>query len=234
MPTERQRTVDQACREIAGLYIDRRIDEIIVHHTWKPRAEDYRGIETVRGVRRYHMQQRGWSDNGYHIMVGPQGQIFFCRPFARSGGHTLGHNAHSIGISYIADFDAQDPNTYAGLQAGQRVVAVLLQRFNLDTGALHFHREFANKSCPGSKMDRTDYRQAVNKLMNGDLKIVLLPGSEVIDCSPGIYSTYDGDDITLCRLRPLAEALGYEVIADHLAEQNKIYLRKKNGGDTDD
>ena len=83
-------------------------------------------------------------------------------------------------------------------------------------------------------MNRTDYRQAVNKLMNGDLKIVLLPGSEVIDCSPGIYSAYDGDDITLCRLRPLAEALGYEVIADHLAEQNKIYLRMKKGGDTDD
>ena len=54
------------------------------------------------------------------------------------------------------------------------------------------------------------------------LKIVRLPGSHVIACDADIAA-----GPARCDLRALAEALGYEVIADHLAEQNKIYLRKE-------
>jgi len=60
------------------------------------------------------------------------------------------------------------------------------------------------------------------------LKVLLLPGSEVIPCRPKIE-----DGVCRVDLRPLAETLGFEVITDHLAEQKKIYLRKQKGGDTD-
>ena len=59
------------------------------------------------------------------------------------------------------------------------------------------------------------------------LKIILLPGSQIISCRPEIE-----DGVCRVDLRSLAEALGYEVISEHLAEQNKIYLRK--GGDNND
>jgi len=229
MPTERQLTVDQACREIAELRITRRIDEVIVHHTWKPTAADYRGIETVCGVRRYHQQVRGWSDNGYHVMVGPQGQIFFCRPFARSGGHTLGHNAHSIGISYIADFDAQYPETYAGLAAGQLVVAALCERFELGPEDVFFHSDVSSKTCPGSLMDRKEYRKAVKRFMNGKVKLVVLTGDERPDFVIAISE----------REEDWQELFGDEdhIAVDlhkHIADQGKVYMRKREGGDTDD
>ena len=193
---------------------------VIVHHTWKPTAADYQGIETVRGVRRYHME-KGWSDNGYNKMVGPSGEIFDCRPIERAGAHCKGQNSYSIGISYIADFDAQEPATYAGLAAGQQIVAALCERFDLEPEDVYFHRDFAHKSCPGNKMNRADYRDAVRQFMSNGLKVVLLPGSEPIACRPQIE-----DGVTRVDLRSLAEALGYEVITDHLADQNKIYLRQ--------
>jgi len=56
---------------------------------------------------------------------------------------------------------------------------------------------------------------------NGGLKIVLLPGSEIINCAPALE-----DGTMRCNVRQLAEALGVEVIAEHLADQNKIYLRR--------
>lgn len=51
------------------------------------------------------------------------------------------------------------------------------------------------------------------------LKVVLLPGSDVISCRPEIEG-----GVTRCDLRAVAEALGYEVIAEHIPGQNKIYL----------
>jgi len=223
MPKERLATIEDVKRE--AFQTRRRITEIILHHTWRPRAEDYRGIETVRAVRRYHMQQRGWSDNGYHIMIGPSGDIFLCRPMNRSGAHCRGHNARSIGLAYIADFDEQDPATYEGLEMGQRVVALLLKRFGLDAEDVYFHRDFADKSCPGARVDRAQYRETVRRFMDGNPKAILLPGSAVIDCNLTIE-----DGVARCDLRPLAEVLGAEVHSEHLKEQNKIYIRKRTNG----
>lgn len=58
----------------------------------------------------------------------------------------------------------------------------------------------------------------------GTLKIVLLPGSEVISCRPEIK-----EGICRCDLRLLAEALGYklcEPVEEHLKDDNKIYIKK--------
>ncbi len=52
------------------------------------------------------------------------------------------------------------------------------------------------------------------------LRVVLLPGSHVIECNPVIE-----DGVARCDLRPLVEALGREVIPNHIKEQGKIYIR---------
>ena len=225
MPSERQLTVDAACREIAGLRIARRIDKIIVHHTWKPTAADYRGLSTVEGIRRYHMDIRGWGDAGYHIEIGPNSDIWLCRPMERSGAHCRGHNAHSIGVSYIADFDAQDPATYAGLAAGQLVVAALCERFCLDSEDVFFHSDVSSKTCPGTLMDRAEYRQAVKRFMGSKWEVWRLPGSIPIECNVAVENGVARADV-----RALCEGLGFEV---EPVEQ-KIMISKRKGGDTDD
>jgi len=54
------------------------------------------------------------------------------------------------------------------------------------------------------------------------VRTFLLPGSELIPCRPEIE-----DGVCRADLRTLAEALGYEVIANHLAEDGKIYIRRR-------
>lgn len=82
--------------------------------------------------------------------------------------------------------------------------------------------------APGTKRSPLDlarvthyYRVLPQADAPAPLRVVLLPGSCVVGCSPEI-----ADGVTRCDLRPLAEALGYEVIAEHIPTQNKIYLRK--------
>jgi hypothetical protein len=53
----------------------------------------------------------------------------------------------------------------------------------------------------------------------GAVKVVLLPGSTVVDCGAAL----EGDTVR-CDLRPLAEALGAEA-HDHIVDERKVYLR---------
>jgi len=224
MPTEREVSMEEFRRHLAQTRVGRRIDEVVIHHTWRPTAAQYRGIETVRGVRRYHMGVRGWSDNGYHVMIGPDGRIFLCRPLHRSGAHVSGRNAHTVGVSFIANFDLDKPEDYGGLETGYAVVAALLERFDLPTKAIRFHREFAPKTCPGLKLSLSEFRRAVVEAGAGASgsrpRIVLLPESRVIECDAQVQ-----DGVTRVELRPLAEALGYR-IHDHLRDQGKLYLAR--------
>lgn len=225
MATERLVTLEQFRTQIEQQQVSRQINEIVVHHTWKPSAADYRGIDTVRGVRRYHVGVRGWSDNGYHVMIGPDGSIFLCRPIARAGAHVAGRNGHTIGVSFVANFDHENPASYRGLRAGQQAIGALLARFNLGLNAIRFHREFAPKTCPGMKLGLAQFRREVGEVQSEGSrtrpKVVLLPESSVIECDAVV-----NDGVTRTALRPVVEALGYRIF-DHRAEQGKLYLVKR-------
>ncbi len=232
MPTEYLVSFDDFKRHLSNVHVARSVDEVVVHHTWKPTAGDYQGIETVRGVRRYHMQVRGWSDNGYHVMIAPDGSLFMCRPLGRSGAHTRGRNARSIGVSFIANFDSETPQDYGGMQTGVRVIAALVERFGLGLENIRFHREFASKTCPGTKLSIAYLRGEVAAAVGAPdapvqigPMVIALPDGEVIGCSARVEEGAMRAD-----LRPLLEALGYTVY-DRLADQNKVYVRgAANGG----
>ncbi len=228
MPTERPVSIEGFRQHLAHAQITRRIDEVVVHHTWRPTAAEYRGIETVRGVRRYHMQVRGWSDNGYHVMVGPDASIFLCRPLDRAGAHTRGRNAHSIGVSVIANFDSEEPGEHGGVQSAVQVIAALLDRLNLGTEAIRFHREFASKTCPGTKLSLAGVRALVAEALvgmslpsQGHPAVVLLPENERVECAARAEN-----GVTRVDMRPLLAALGYGV-HDHTADLGKIFVRAK-------
>lgn len=72
------------------------INEIIVHCTATPEGKDY----TVEDIRKMHRQQ-GWSDIGYHYLIGRHGERWAGRDVDIIGAHCCGHNAHSIGVCYV-------------------------------------------------------------------------------------------------------------------------------------
>ncbi len=226
MADEQQMTLRQMVDYVSTTPVSRSIDRVIVHHTWRPTAADYRGIATVAGVRRYHVQSRGWTDNGYHMMVAPDGALFRCRPLARIGAHTTGQNANSIGLSFIADFDAEDPLRYQGIAPAVEVVRACMVRWNIPTNRVFGHRAFAAKSCPGSRFDIGWFRSLL-AAPTPQSEIATMSGRRVkVVAHPGPEPNTDGlivDGTTYAPVRDVAAMLGGSAV---LGSDGKVYVRR--------
>jgi N-acetylmuramoyl-L-alanine amidase len=133
----------------------RPISEIIVHCA-ATRPEWMAGAtlaEQVEEIRRWHVQGNGWSDIGYHRVIGRDGTVASGRPMDKTGAHTLGHNTGTIGVCLIGGHgananDAPDQHfTSAQMAALVREIKDLKRRF----GPLKVsgHNQYANKGCPG-------------------------------------------------------------------------------------
>lgn len=128
----------------------RPITEIIVHCTATPEGKDY----SVEQIRQAHLA-RGFSDIGYHFVVMRDGTVREGRPLGVAGAHTKGHNANSIGVSYVGGCASdgktpKDTRTHEQRKALRDLVAELQRRFPGAT--VHGHYEFANKACPSFKI----------------------------------------------------------------------------------
>ena len=78
----------------------RNIKEIIVHCTATPEGRK----ETVDSIRRMH-KANGWSDIGYHYLIGLDGERWTGRSVDLIGAHCEGHNSYSIGVCYVGGVD---------------------------------------------------------------------------------------------------------------------------------
>ena len=138
----------------------RNIDQIIVHYTATPQGEEFSNAQ----IRASHLA-RGFSDIGYHYVIGLNGEIRPGRSEAIAGAHCTGHNTRSIGVCYVGGCPTRsvknwqniglDTRTPAQKTALLKLLKELKQRYPKAT--VHGHREFANKPCPGFDA-REEYR----------------------------------------------------------------------------
>lgn len=124
----------------------RKIDKIIIHCSATPEGRHV-GVAEIRS---WHLA-RGFSDIGYHYIIGIDGSVWPGRPLEQQGAHCLGQNARSIGVCYVGGLapDCKTPldtRTPAQKSALKKLVASLLSQYPGAT--VHGHREFAAKACP--------------------------------------------------------------------------------------
>ena len=124
----------------------RDIREIIIHCSATLPSADI-DVETIRG---WHVNERGWSDVGYHYVITTDGTIQDGRPLERSGAHVAGRNKNSIGICLIGGVDrhyAPEANfTEKQWESLARLVRILKTEYMGAT--VHGHNEFSTKACP--------------------------------------------------------------------------------------
>ena len=125
----------------------RTIKEIIVHCTATPEGR----VETVQSIRNMH-KAKGWSDIGYHYLIGLNGERWEGRNVNLIGAHCEGHNSNSIGVCYVGGVDkkmqAKDTRTEKQKDA---LVALLKDLRKLYPNAkIYGHRDFdkKGKACP--------------------------------------------------------------------------------------
>ena len=127
--------------------ITRKIDKIIIHCS-ATREGQHIDVDTIRD---WHTNGRGWSDIGYHYVIYLDGTVHPGRPVEKSGAHTKGQNANSIGICYIGGVETdgktpKDTRTPEQKAALDNLLFVLTDIFTNTT--IHGHNEFAAKACP--------------------------------------------------------------------------------------
>ena len=134
------------------------ITEIILHcsATRPDWMEGKPSSEKFAEIRRWHMQDRGWRDIGYHWVIDRDGTIMQGRKMTEIGAHVAGHNAGTIGICLIggagssADDEFHEHFTYAQDRAARQIIASI--RLNARITKISGHNEYAAKACPGFRV----------------------------------------------------------------------------------
>lgn len=129
----------------------RELNRIILHCSATKEGREY-AVETIR---KWHTDPRpkgrGWSDIGYHYVIHLDGSVSQGRPLDRSGAHTKGHNADTVGICYIGGINKEgkpsDTMTPEQNKAFRMLVLSLRTLFDADM-TIHGHNEFSAKACP--------------------------------------------------------------------------------------
>ncbi|MEM7036556.1 MAG: peptidoglycan recognition family protein, partial [Bacteroidota bacterium] len=153
---------------LKDLKVARTVLYVQQHHTSAPNYSHFNGenhFEKQRGMKNYHVHQRGWSDIGQHFTTFPDGTIVTGRSMERSPACIYGANAHSVCIEHLGNFDSgKDDMTDEHKKTAAGMTAALCERFNVpvNTDKIIYHHWYnlstgarnngtgGNKTCPGT------------------------------------------------------------------------------------
>ncbi len=154
--------------ELLGRFpFQRKIVEVHMHHTFIPTHADYRGLQTIVDMWKFHTQTQGWSDIAQHVSIAPDGTIWTGRDWNRAPASAKGFNGSSAAGPFmfetIGNFDVgHDVLEGEQLESVVSVIALVQECFDLPVEALRFHNQMTDeKTCPGTGVRKSDILQRV-------------------------------------------------------------------------
>lgn len=142
----------QEIRQGAAGYL---VEEVVVHcsATGASWYAGKRSSEKVAEIRRWHVQDRGWRDIGYHWVIDRDGTVLPGRAETVIGAGVEGHNRGVIHVCLIggggsAAADAFERHFTPHQAAALRKVLASI-RLRTPIKRISGHNEFAAKACPG-------------------------------------------------------------------------------------
>lgn len=196
----------------------------MLHNTWSPTAAQYRGLPTIRGIERFHMQTRGYSTiaaNGYAC---PDGTVFTARNLSYqnwahaliqradveaearrvAGGDRQWFNKWAYGLETVGNFDKEPPTSGKSgksFETAMRVLTVVHRTFGIPPTMLFFHRDVADKTCPGLLLNRAQVRRELARRLGAD---VVEAHVKVNGQSVAAVPAWSGDMVTVLAAPVLA------------------------------
>lgn len=133
----------------------RKLTEIIIHtsatrKSWMQRASS---TAKVNEIRRWHVEDNGWSDIGYHYIIDRNGVVIEGRPLERTGAHTKGHNTGTVGICLIGGHGGSEADNFSDhyTHSQESSLRDLIRRLKTSYPTIREvsgHNEYAAKACP--------------------------------------------------------------------------------------
>lgn len=159
-PQFRALKADAFVREVRNFGWTRDVWRVDLHHTWFPAHADYRGVDSLEGMRRFHVHNRGFEDIAQHVTIAPDGLIWTGRDWNRTPASIgCGMNVGAFMIEMVGNFDRGfDRLQGAQLESTLVVIDEVQRHFHLPVYSLLFHREVpqTDKTCPGSGIEKLD------------------------------------------------------------------------------
>ena len=129
------------------------ITHIAVHHTALP---PHVGPEQVAQAHVAEDLDRGksaWSGIGYHYFIPADGEILQTQPVELRTHHVDRHNSNAIGVAFAGSFMNGATPLPQQIHSGARLIAWLMQEFELQLTDVLGHSEFSYNAtpCPGSE-----------------------------------------------------------------------------------
>ena len=97
-------------------------------------------------IRRVHVDEKGWDDIGYHIVIKRNGEVDYGRPLDKQGAHARGYNHNSIGVCLVGGLD-ETHNPFANFTFLQ-YKALLSVIDDFPGIEVIGHRDVSAKECP--------------------------------------------------------------------------------------
>lgn len=150
-----------------------RIYRITVHHSANlarsPSLQE--AIRAIKLDQRFHMQNRGWADIGYHYLIDPAGRIWEGRKLRWQGAHAGNGplNRGNVGVCLLGNFiggrAGQAPSTNQ-VQSLKALLQHLCRKHRIHEDNIFTHRELqgAVTACPGLHLQRVVDRLRRNKV----------------------------------------------------------------------
>jgi hypothetical protein len=102
-------------------------------------------------IRKWHVDQNGWDDIGYHSVVRRNGVLEQGRNIAIPGAHVRGHNSDSIGIALVGGVDELGNPDCNYTRDQWSMLEADVAMFQRHSGPVEVfgHRDFTSeKECP--------------------------------------------------------------------------------------
>ncbi|KAJ8733171.1 hypothetical protein PYW08_001469 [Mythimna loreyi] len=131
------------------------VNVAVIQHTVVPECiSDEECLKAANGIRKYHMQDRGFTDIGQSFLIGGNGRVYEGAGWHTVGAHTLGYNRRAVGISFIGDFRTKMPSPLA-LKALKSLLACgVTNKYLAEDYYLVAHSQLSKTDSPGEMLQK--------------------------------------------------------------------------------
>ena len=101
-------------------------------------------------IRKWHVQDNGWRDVGYHYIIRRNGEVELGRSIRDTGAHAAGYNHKSVSVCRVGGM-AEDNSAEANFTAQQWTALLDLVKqlkSNYPNADVIGHNEISEKECP--------------------------------------------------------------------------------------
>src|SRR5580704_5065529 len=144
---------------------------IVLHNTASPTlAQRPNGFtkQHILNLEAYYRDTMHWSA-GPHLFIDDR-QIWVFTPLTLSGVHSPSWYKNSLGVEMLGDYDKDEFDSGRGLKVQKNAVAAiatLTAVLGLDPDSMKLHKEdpLTTHACPGKKVSKPKFIQAVKDLL---------------------------------------------------------------------